>query len=239
MDTRARRGLLAAIVCTGFVLTLPGVFGQVIAGVEGVLFDTATAGPANNTQTFSTTEHTTVTRVDVAPEDAFETRVVVERDGAVVLDQVVASPPGSTTFDAAVAALADACSVSGPEVVSSAAVPTTKSLGDVPNGSVDTVTLQGTLGAIPDGTPIFVGPNRSEPHLVPPGIFNTNINTDTEFFVNQVFQTTVAHQATYRFVGATCAAPPEVLAAPPPRRDPPPSQASAATPVPAVPRTAG
>ena len=233
MDTRARRGLIAAIVCTGFVLTLPGVFGQVIAVVEGVLFDTATAGPVNSTQTSSTTEHTTFTRVDVAPVDAFETRVVVERDGAVLLDQVVASPPGSTTFDQAVAALADACSVSGPEVVASSDVPTTVSLGDVPNGSVDTVTLQETIGASPDGTTIFVGPNRSEPHLVPFGVINENANVHTEFFVNQVFQTTVTHQTTYRFVGGTCTAP-EVLAAAPPRRDPP-----AAAPVAATPRTAG
>jgi len=230
-----RRGLIAAIACTGFVLTLPGVFGHLTAVVEGVLFDTAGAQTTNTTSTVSFTENTTLTRVDLPNVDGFETRVVAERDGVVVFDQVVSSPPGSTAFDQAMTALADACSVSGPTLVSSSDLPATVFLGDVQDHFDESSTLEETLGP----NTIFVGPNRTERFVVAAGTLNINQNFHTEFFVNQVFQTTVTHQATYGFVGGSCSAASPTPTDVPADRGPRPSQASAATPIPAVPRTAG
>jgi len=242
--TASRRGLFAAVACAAFVLTLPGVFGHVAAAVETVLFDTATAGPdpTNTTQTSSFSSSTTFTRVDLADMEVFETRVVAELDGAVVFDQTVADAPDSAAvaaaFAEATAALAGACAVSGPSLVSSSDTAETVQLRDEENGSEETVTLEETIGAFPDGTIIFVGENRSEEFLVRAGTVNANEAYHTEFFVNQVFQTTVTNQATYRLAGEPCpaAAPTEAVEVP---AVPPPQPAPAAAPVVAPPRMAG
>lgn len=231
-----RRGLVAAIVCAGFVLTLPGVFGQVVAMVDGVLFETATAGPTptNTTQTTSFTENTNFTRVDRSAE-AFETRIVAERDGVVVHDQTDDLAPGSTPFDAALAALAGACAVSGPTLLSSSASAATVPLGDEQDRFEETATTTRTIGP----ATIFVGPNLSEQFVVEAGTQNIDSLFHTEFFVNQVFETTVTHHATYGFAGSSCAAAlpePTVEVAP---ADAGPSPPAVATPIPATPRTAG
>jgi hypothetical protein len=233
MRKRTGQVRIAAVACAAVVLALPGVFGQVVAAVDVLLFRAAAAQAGNISETSSSTESTTRTRVDLANVDQEETRIVATSDGAVVFDQTVAgavgSPAGVAAVDEARATLASACAVAGPDVSGEETGSTTNQVGEEPNGSTDTVTVEETIGP----ATVFIGPNKSEPFVLLPGELNININIHTEFFVDQLFQTTVTRRTTYTLTGTACGAPPPAPVVSGTERVVP------ATPVPAQPRTAG
>jgi hypothetical protein len=249
----SRRVLMAALVCTGF-LTLPRAFGQVIAPLDGALFDPAGAqvdppgclvggepgpGPINPgegttfTCSFSTSTSTTENTVEA---DEHQTRVTAVRDGTVVFDQTVDAPPGSPAVQAlevqAAAALAGpGCTSTPVTVVDSSRTPTGSSTAETTDVE-EIATLENTIGAT--GVTIQIGDRDTGgvTFAVLPGTENFNFHTD---FHTETLRTTTNTflSSQHRQVSGTCAG------APPPVVVPAVTEAPAAVPVSAMPRTAG
>lgn len=172
----------------------------------------AVGGGSNTTTTFttSTTHHTTYTRVDLEDLQADRTRIIAELDELpaipIVYDQTFSDSPSSATVQAGILAAKAALEAAaaprtvtfiGPTFVASAVNSNTVHTGDVLDHTTQTVSTTTSFGP---GT-ILIGDDQSQTFFVQAGTININTNTHTESFVNQLYQTTVYHEATYPLDG--------------------------------------
>jgi hypothetical protein len=169
-----------------------------------------THGGVLATVTTSTTRHETLTRVDRPTFQTYRTRVISYMDRGTTFDQIFLSALGSSEIQAglqnAEGALSQALrqeALGGGEVVISrpsfttARTSTTSPAGEEIDHTQTSPTTTTTLGpAI-----IFVGENHSQAFIVAAGTENINTDTHTEFFVNQLYQTSAKTESTYSQTG--------------------------------------
>jgi hypothetical protein len=188
------------------------------SGINGPACFSDPGGTTPTTQnTWSTTGHTTATRVDIPDAHADSTRVVASGPGGeVVFDQTTPDPADSQQvsqlFDAAKAKLVQAfgaqASISGPDLVDSATNrgPTTQ-LGDYLRHIRAGLNETTSTGVSFSPDTILVGRDQSQTLFIPgppdkPECDGTNTNLHRERFVNRLFQATVTDLATYRLTAA-------------------------------------
>ena len=178
------------------------VLGAALSGTAG-----AGAGGGTFTTTTSTTRHTTTTRVDLDDLAALETRVSATLNGVVVFDQTVSAAPDSgavtTLLDQANTSLTGggACTIAGP-VQTSGETSDTELVNEEVTATETSVTTSTTFGP----ATILVGEDQSVTFFVAPGTTNVNVNTHTETFVTQTFQTTNTTTVHLQLSGVTCEA---------------------------------
>jgi len=178
-----------------------------LTGGTALMSPPCSVGGPTTQRTWSTTNHTTDSRVDLAQQDAFSTRVlgvIIRRSPPsqqVVFDQTTPNSPSSAPAQAlfaqaAAASAAGTVAQTGPTLIASADTSNTVHVGDLASTSFSTTT-DITVGP---GT-AQIGQDLSETLFVPPGCASSNDNTDTEHLVEHQFQTTVTHNATFQTTG--------------------------------------
>jgi hypothetical protein len=157
--------------------------------------------------TTSSTQSTTVTRVDLPTVQNYSTRVVglsSDQFGtAVVFDQTVLHAPTSQEVSNLFNQARDAirshnpgATISNPTLVDSNQTSQTRLVSEQQN-VVTTITTVETRGP----ATIMIGPNLSQSFFVVAGTLNKNTNTDTHTFITQNFQTTVMNANRYEILG--------------------------------------
>ncbi len=161
-------------------------------------------GESTTTTTTSTTHHQTHTTVNGPDINTYVTRVIGMLDSVLIFDVTVA---GDADDPATLAAYADATAalqsagggpVTGPALTASSQSNATAQTGEVCTHEEYSVTTTTTFGP----AVILIGEDQSETFFVPAGTVNVNTNTHTESFIDDIFQTTMTHSATYALSAA-------------------------------------
>lgn len=190
----------------------------------------AVGGGGGSTSTFtsSTTHHDTHTRVDLANIHTYQTRVlgyIYDNLGndAWVFDKTTGDPPNApgnnevnTLFNQAEAAIRAAAhnqhvmpgrcaslTIHDPALTASSSSSSTVKVGEQLTRTETSVTTSTTFGP----ATILIGEDQSQTFFVAAGTVNFNTNTHTENFINDLYQTTINHRATYTVVGEKVVSP--------------------------------